>query len=131
MLARYWQHGQPSKHCHLKAISAQKIWQPATAPRLLYWSKAPSKPNYILYFEIVIGSIALDKTTDELVKVFGNDEERSIARIRSASVNIIHLLRVQEIVRTPFEDNVVAVSSFAWALTLALDLKLKTLKYCR
>jgi hypothetical protein len=36
MRARYWQHGQPSKHCRPKAISAQKIWQPATAPGLPY-----------------------------------------------------------------------------------------------
>ncbi len=127
MLARYWQHGQPSKHCHLKAISAQKIWQPATAPRLLYWSKAPSKPNYRLYFEIVIGSIALDKTTDELVKVFGNDQERSHPDGKKAAIGSI----LSDKEGYMFEDNVVAVSSFAWALTLALDLKLKTLKYCR
>ncbi len=37
---------------------------------------ARSKPSYKLYFEVVLGSIALDKATDELVKVFGEDALR-------------------------------------------------------
>lgn len=39
MREQYWQHGQPSKHCRLKVINAQRIWQPTTAPGLLYWSE--------------------------------------------------------------------------------------------
>jgi hypothetical protein len=84
---------------------------------------ARSKPSYKLYFEVVLGSIALDKATDELVKVFGEDEERSRPDGKKAAIGSI-LIDKEGFV---LEDKGVAVSSFAWALKPALDLKLGSL----
>ncbi|EMM7217703.1 DEAD/DEAH box helicase [Enterobacter bugandensis] len=84
---------------------------------------ARSKPSYKLYFEVILGSIALDKATDELVKVFGEDEERSRPDGKKAAIGSI-LIDKEGFV---LEDKGVAVSSFAWALKPALDLKLGSL----
>lgn len=84
---------------------------------------ARSKPSYKLYFEVVLGSIALDKATDELVKVFGEDEERSRPDGKKAAIGSILIDKEGYVL----EDKGVAVSSFAWALKPALDLKLGSL----
>lgn len=84
---------------------------------------ARSKPKHKLYFEIILGAIALDKATDELVKVFGEDEEQSRPDGKKAAIGSI-LVDKEGFV---LENNGVAVSSFAWALKPALDLKLGSL----
>jgi len=84
---------------------------------------ARSKPNHKLYFEVVLGAIALDKATDELVKVFGEDEERSRPDGKKAAIGSILIDKEGYVL----EDKGVAVSSFAWALKPALDLKLGSL----
>jgi len=84
---------------------------------------ARSKPSYKLYFEVVLGAIALDKATDELVKVFGEDEERSRPDAKKAAIGSILIDKEGYVL----EDKGVAVSSFAWALKPALDLKLGSL----
>lgn len=84
---------------------------------------ARSKPNHRLYFEVVLGAIALDKATDELVKVFGEDEERSRPDGKRAAIGSILTDKEGYVL----EDNGVAVSSFARALKPALDLKLGSL----
>ncbi|MDI9108165.1 DNA helicase [Serratia marcescens] len=84
---------------------------------------AHSKPSYKLYFEVVLGAIALDKATDELVKVFGEDEERSRPDAKKAAIGSLLIDKEGYVL----EDKGVAVSSFAWALKPALDLKLGSL----
>ncbi|HBR4820185.1 TPA: DNA helicase [Klebsiella pneumoniae] len=84
---------------------------------------ARSKPSHKLYFEVVLGSIALDKATDELVKVFGEDEERSRPDGKKAAIGSLLIDKEGYVL----EDKGVAVSSFAWALKPALDLKLGSL----
>ncbi len=84
---------------------------------------ARSKPNHRLYFEVVLGAIALDKATDELVKVFGEDEERSRPDGKRAAIGSI-LIDKEGFV---LEEKGVTVSSFAWALKPALELKLGSL----
>ncbi|HEQ1857596.1 TPA: DNA helicase [Providencia alcalifaciens] len=84
---------------------------------------ARSKPKHKLYFEIILGAIALDKATDELVKVFGEDEEQSRPDGKKAAIGSI-LVDKEGFV---LENNGVAVSSFSWALKPALDLKLGSL----
>ncbi|MBW1253710.1 DEAD/DEAH box helicase [Pantoea allii] len=84
---------------------------------------ARSKPSYKLYFEVVLGAIALDKATDELVKVFGEDEERSRPDGKKAAIGSILIDKEGYVL----ENKGVAVSSFAWALKPALDLKLGSL----
>ncbi|WP_430436944.1 AAA domain-containing protein [Oceanibaculum nanhaiense] len=86
-------------------------------------SDARSKPSHRLYFEVVLGAIALDKATDDLVKVFGEDEERS--RPDGKRVAIASILVDKE--GFVLEENGVAVSSFAWALKPALQLRLGSL----
>ena len=84
---------------------------------------ARSKPKHRLYFEVFLGAITLDKATEELVKVFGEDEERSRPDGKKAAIGSILIDKDGYVL----EDNGVAVSSFAWALKPALDLKLGSL----
>ncbi len=86
-------------------------------------SNARSKPNHRLYFEVILGAVALDKATDELVKVFGADEERSRPDGKKAAIGSILIDKEGYVL----EDNGVAVSSFAWALKPVLDLNLGSL----
>ncbi|MCB8880990.1 hypothetical protein ACELLULO517_12160 [Acidisoma cellulosilytica] len=85
--------------------------------------QARSKPDHKLYFEIILGAIALDKATDELVKVFGEDEERSRPNGKKAAIGSFLVDKDGYLLK----DNGIAVSSFAWALRPALDLKLGSL----
>lgn len=85
------------------------------------WGRgARSKPNTHLYFEVVLGAILLDKATDALVKTFGADEETSRPERTRVAIGTI-LIDNDGFV---LEQNGVAVSSFAWALRPALELKL-------
>lgn len=81
---------------------------------------ARSKPNTRLYFEVVLGAILLGKATEALVNVFGADEETS--RPEGTRVAIGSILIDND--GFVLEQNGVAVSSFAWALRPALELKL-------
>ncbi|MFR2695661.1 MAG: DNA helicase, partial [Proteus mirabilis] len=119
----------------LEALSPQSYKRPedmaagdrsrvALLDRDIPWGpNARSKPKHKLYFEIILGAIALDKATDELVKVFGEDEEQSRPDGKKAAIGSI-LVDKEGFV---LENNGVAVSSFAWALKPALDLKLGSL----
>ncbi|MEY0729147.1 DEAD/DEAH box helicase [Providencia rettgeri] len=119
----------------LEALSPQSYKRPedmaagdrsrvALLDRDIPWGpNARSKPKHKLYFEIILGAIALDKATDELVKVFGEDEEQSRPNGKKAAIGSI-LVDKEGFV---LENNGVAVSSFAWALKPALDLKLGSL----
>jgi len=84
---------------------------------------AKSKPNYKLYFQVMLGAVALDKATDELVRVFGEEEERSRPDNKKAAIGAI-LVDKEGFV---LEENGIAVSSFAWALKPALELQLGSL----
>lgn len=84
---------------------------------------ARSKPKHRLYFEVFLGAVTLDKATDELVKVFGEDDERSRPDGKKAAIGSILIDKEGYVL----EDNGVAVSSFAWALKPALDRKLGSL----
>ncbi len=84
---------------------------------------ARDKPNHRLYFEVVLGAIALDKAADELVKAFGEDEERPLHDGKRAAIASI-LINKEGFV---LKENGIAVSSFAWALKPALELKLGSL----
>lgn len=82
-----------------------------------------SKPNYQLYYQIILGAIPMDKATEELVKAFGQDEELGARPREKAAIAAILVDRKGILV----EENGIAVSSFAWALPLALKLKLSSL----
>jgi hypothetical protein len=82
-----------------------------------------SRPNYQLYYQVLLGSISMAPATEELVKAFGDNEERN-RRIREKAAIGAVLVNKDGI---PVEENGIAVSSFAWALPLALKLKLRDL----
>jgi hypothetical protein len=78
-----------------------------------------SRPNYQLYYQIVLGSIPVDRATNELMGIFGNDEERNEReREREKAVIAAVLVDRNGIL---LDDNAVSISSFAWALPIALS----------
>jgi AAA domain len=76
-----------------------------------------SRPNRQLYYQVILGSIPMDRATEDLVKVFGEDEERS-SRIREKAAMAAVLVDRNGVL---VDQNSVAVSSLAWALPLALQ----------
>ncbi len=82
-----------------------------------------SRPKRQLYYQVILGAIQMDRATAALVKAFGEDEERS-PRIREKAAIAAILVDKNGVL---IEENGVAVSSFAWALPRALELKLGAL----
>lgn len=62
----------------------------------------------------------MDRATEQLVNAFGEDEERGSRAREKAAIAAVLVDRNGVLV----EENGIAVSSFAWALPLALELKL-------
>lgn len=90
----------------------------------LPWERGErSRPKRQLYYQVILGAIPMDKATEELVRAFGHDEERNSRLREKAAIAAILVDRNG----VPAEENGVAVSSFAWALPLALKLKLGSL----
>jgi len=79
-----------------------------------------SRPKCILYYQIILGAIPMDQATADLVKAFGEDEERSPRAREKAAIAAVLVDKNGLLV----EANAIAVSSFAWALPLALKLEL-------
>lgn len=82
-----------------------------------------SRPSRQLYYQVVLGAIRMDGATDELIKAFGQDEERSRREREKAAIATILVDRDGIVL----EKDAIAISSFAWALPLALQLKLRSL----
>jgi AAA domain len=78
-----------------------------------------SRPNYQLYYQVPLGSIAMEAATEELIKAFGDNDERSRRVHERAAMAAVLVTRNSTLV----QENGIAVSSFAWALPLALKLK--------
>ncbi len=130
MREQYWQHGQPSKHCRLKVINAQRIWQPATAPGLLYWSEL-FHGDQMPAASPVISFISRSSSAPSLSTRQRTSWSRFLARMRSVHARTVRKRPSARILIDKegyvLEDKGVAVSSFAWALKPALDLKLGSL----
>ncbi len=87
----------------------------------LPWQRGErSRPKRQLYYQVILGAIPMDKATEELTNAFGQDEERNTRSHEKAAIAAILVDRNG----VPVEENGVAISSFAWALPLALQLKL-------
>ena len=82
-----------------------------------------SRPKKQLFYQVILGSVPIGRATEDLVKAFGDDEERSQRAREKAAIAAI-LVDKEGIV---LEENGIAVSSFAWALPLALELNLGAL----
>ncbi len=84
---------------------------------ILPWNQGErSRPQRRLYYEVVIGSIAMDKASAALTRSFGEDEELVRKQGRAAIATV--LLDKSGV---PLADGGVAISSFAWALPKALE----------
>lgn len=90
----------------------------------LPWERGEtSRKNYQLYYQIILGAIPMGPATADLVKAFGADDELPSRTKDKAAIAAILVDRNGLLV----EDNGIAVSSFAWALPLALKQKLEAL----
>ncbi|HAV8850951.1 TPA: DNA helicase, partial [Escherichia coli] len=68
----------PQSYKHPEDMAAGDRSRVVLLERGIPWGpNACSKPNYKLYFEVILGAITLDKATEDLVKIFGEDEEFS------------------------------------------------------
>jgi hypothetical protein len=94
-----------------------------TTGRVPWGSGERSQPKRQLYYQIILGAIPMDRATEEMVKAFGEDEERG-SRVREKAAIAAILVDKNGVI---VEENGIAVSSFAWALPLALKLKLGAL----
>lgn len=75
-----------------------------------------SRPKQQLYYQVILGSIFVDRATDELIRVFGEDEERGRKEREKAALAAVLVDRNGVLL----EENAVAISSFGWALPIAL-----------
>jgi len=85
------------------------------------WSslERPRK-DHKLYYQVVLGEIPMDRALEQLIRVFGEDEELP-RRERESAVIASVLLDAQG---TVLSDGI-AVSSFAWAFPLVQALQLR------
>ena len=91
-----------------------------TKGRVPWGTGESSRPNKRLYYQVILGSIPMGRATEDLVKAFGDEEERN-QRVREKAAIAAILVDKNGLV---VEENGIAVSSFAWALPLALKLNL-------
>jgi hypothetical protein len=82
-----------------------------------------SRPKKRLYYQIVLGAIRMDAATEDLVKAFGTQEERSQPSKEKAAIAAVIVDRNGIVLA----EKSIAVSSFAWSLPLALQQNLGTL----
>ena len=75
-----------------------------------------SRPKQQLYYQVVLGCVLVDRATDALIKTFGEDEEPGRREREKAAIAAVLVDRNGFVL----EENAVAVSSFAWALPIAL-----------
>lgn len=89
------------------------VWQRGERPRR----------GHELYYEVFLGTIAVDRANDALVEAFGKDEEFNRRTNEQAIIGSV-LVDCDGYV---LEDKAVAISSYAWALPRALKLQLEGL----
>lgn len=109
----------------LEALSPQTYRRPAdlvngdnrcVAPfegdDLPWFRREPSRRNYQLYYQVILGCVPVDRATNELIRAFGEDEERGRKEREKAALAAVLVDRNG----IPLEENAVGVSRFGWAL---------------
>ncbi|RMB01493.1 DEAD/DEAH box helicase [Eilatimonas milleporae] len=86
-------------------------------PALPWTLNERSRKNCKLYYEVILGAVDLNMATGELVKTFGQDEEKDF---NAQSYAVIASVLVDK-TGCPVEEDAVSISSFAWALPLSLN----------
>lgn len=90
------------------------------------WDKGgeKSRPNYRLYYQIILGSIDMEAAVGELIKVYTDSrEERPQARGEAALATIM-----VDAAGRPIDEDPVAISSFGWGVPIALAGNLSELR---
>ena len=82
-----------------------------------------ARPGHQLFYQIILGSIVMNRATEDLVRAFGKDEELSIRSHEKSVIAAVLVDRNGVLVA----DKGIGVSSFAWALPLALKRELSQL----
>jgi hypothetical protein len=113
----------------LEALSPQTYRKPADLANddrrrvalldegLPWFRNERSRPKCQLYYQFILGCIPVDRATSELIKVFGADEERNGREREKAAIAAFLVDRNGVLL----EENSVSISSFAWALPIALS----------
>ena len=112
----------------LEALSPQTYKTPESLAnddvRKIAWLDAPlpwetntgSEPKDEVFYEIILGSVNMDKATEQLIQTFGSDEERARPANEEAVLASIFVNSKGE----PLLEEI-SVSSFGWALPLCLN----------
>lgn len=85
-----------------------------------------SRPKKQLFYQVYLGAVQMDRATERLTKAFGLDEERSSRAREKAALAVLLVDTNGRLV----EEKAIAISSFGWALPLALELRLGDLGAC-
>jgi AAA domain len=86
----------------------------------LPWTRGETpRPEYQLYYRIVLGAVRMDLATAALIKVFGQDEESGRPTVGKTPIAELLVDRNGILL----DEKSIAISSFPWALPLALQLK--------
>jgi hypothetical protein len=76
-----------------------------------------SRPQRQLYYQILLGSVPMDRAEEDLMRAFGEDEAMRMRPGEQAAIAAIIVDREGR----PLDEGGVAISSFAWALPRALS----------
>lgn len=79
-----------------------------------------SRPKRQLFYQVYLGAVLMDRATERLTQAFGLDDERS-SRVREKAALAVLLIDKNGCL---LEEKAIAISSFGWALPLALDMRL-------
>lgn len=105
------------------AAGDRRCVAPLNKGPLPWTTRETSRPKKQLYYQIMLGAIPMKEATESLIKAFGETEEMNLRIQEKAAIGAI-LVDKHGI---PLAENAIAISSFAWALPLALQLKLTEL----
>lgn len=84
---------------------------------LPWFRREPSRPKYQLYYQVILGCVPFDLAMDALIKAFGEDEERGRREREKAALAAVLVDRSGLLL----EEHAVGISSFGWALPVALS----------
>lgn len=114
----------------MEALSPQTYRQPADLANgdarciaqldqdLPPWQRGEkSRPNYQLFYQIVFGAIDMEVATEALIKTYGAEEEKSPRTREKAAI----AAALEDREGFLIQEDGVAISSFAWALPVALE----------
>lgn len=79
-----------------------------------------SRPKKQLFYQVYLGAVLMDRATERLTKAFGLDDERSSRAREKAALAVLLVDKNGCLI----EEKAIAISSFGWALPLALEMRL-------